>query len=65
MASKIPDGVSYERAAVLPLGVSTAACGLFQKEYLGGTEVPDCASYRASRRQKDSTDLGRIDQCGE
>lgn len=35
MASKIPDGVSYERAAVLPLGVSTAACGLFQKEYLG------------------------------
>jgi len=34
-ASPIPDALSYERAAVLPLGLSTAACGLFQKDHLG------------------------------
>jgi NADPH:quinone reductase-like Zn-dependent oxidoreductase len=34
MTSPIPDSVSYESASVLPLGVSTAACGLFQKDYL-------------------------------
>ena len=34
MASKIPDILSYESAAVLPLGLSTAACGLFQKDQL-------------------------------
>lgn len=34
MASPIPDNLSYESAAVLPLGLSTAACGLFQKDYL-------------------------------
>lgn len=35
MVSPIPGSISYESAAVLPLGVSTAACGLFQKDYLG------------------------------
>ena len=30
MASHIPDGMSYADACVLPLGVGTAACGLFQ-----------------------------------
>ena len=35
MASKIPDSMSYDDGAVFPLTVSTAACGLFQKEYLG------------------------------
>ncbi|KAL3476662.1 zinc-binding oxidoreductase CipB [Aspergillus californicus] len=34
MASHIPDGISYEAAAVLPLGLSTAACGLFQEDFL-------------------------------
>lgn len=34
-ASPIPQTLSYESAAVLPLGVSTAACGLFQKDQLG------------------------------
>ena len=34
MAAPIPNAMSYESAAVLPLGVSTAACGLFQKDYL-------------------------------
>ncbi|KAF6220713.1 hypothetical protein HO133_003146 [Letharia lupina] len=33
--SPIPSDLSYESAAVLPLGVSTAACGLFQKDQLG------------------------------
>ena len=35
MASPIPDGMSFETAAVLPLAVSTASCGLFQKDMLG------------------------------
>lgn len=35
MASPIPDHLSFEQAAVLPLGLSTAACGLFQKDFLG------------------------------
>ena len=34
MVSPIPDAMSYEHAAVLPLGASTAACGLFQRDYL-------------------------------
>ena len=34
MASPIPDWMAYERAAVLPLGLSTAACGLFQADFL-------------------------------
>jgi NADPH:quinone reductase-like Zn-dependent oxidoreductase len=34
MAAPIPDAMAFEEAAVLPLGVSTAACGLFQKEFL-------------------------------
>lgn len=35
MASSIPDDMAYESAAVIPLGVSTAACGLYQKDQLG------------------------------
>ncbi|KAJ5595147.1 uncharacterized protein N7459_001355 [Penicillium hispanicum] len=34
MASELPTGISYEDAVVLPLGLSTAACGLFQDEFL-------------------------------
>ena len=34
LACKIPSTMSYEQAAVLPLGISTAACGMFQKGYL-------------------------------
>jgi NADPH:quinone reductase-like Zn-dependent oxidoreductase len=34
MASPIPDAMPYESAAVIPLGLSTAACGLFQKDHL-------------------------------
>ncbi len=34
MAAPIPSTMSYENAAVLPLALSTAACGLFQKDQL-------------------------------
>ena len=34
MAAPIPDTLSYEEATVLPLALSTAACGLFQKDHL-------------------------------
>ena len=35
MSCPIPASMTYEDAAVLPLGVSTAACGLFQSDHLG------------------------------
>ena len=34
MTSPIPDAMPYENAVVLPLALSTAACGLFQKDQL-------------------------------
>jgi NADPH:quinone reductase-like Zn-dependent oxidoreductase len=34
MAAAIPHTMSYENATVLPLALSTAACGLFQKDHL-------------------------------
>ena len=35
MVTPIPDSLSFEKAAVLPLALSTAAVGLFQKDHLG------------------------------
>lgn len=35
LASPIPDALPYENASVLPLALSTAACGLFQRDHLG------------------------------
>jgi NADPH:quinone reductase-like Zn-dependent oxidoreductase len=35
LTSKIPKEIEFANAAVLPLGFFTAACGLFQKEWLG------------------------------
>jgi len=35
LTAVIPESLPYERAVVLPLAVSTAACGLFQKDQLG------------------------------
>ena len=35
MTSPIPDTMSFESAAVLPLGLSTAVAGLFQSDQLG------------------------------
>ncbi|KAJ5753994.1 uncharacterized protein N7511_008147 [Penicillium nucicola] len=34
LASRIPDGVCYEEACVLPLGLSTAASAMFQTDFL-------------------------------
>lgn len=35
LVSHIPDGMSFESAAVIPLGMATAACGLYEKDQLG------------------------------
>ncbi|KAL1305791.1 hypothetical protein AAFC00_003955 [Neodothiora populina] len=35
LSAKMPESISYESACVVPLGTSTAACGLFQKGFLG------------------------------
>ena len=35
MVAQIPDSLSFEQASVLPLQLSTAACGLFQEDQLG------------------------------
>lgn len=34
MATPIPDDLGYEKASVIPLGLSTAACALFQDSHL-------------------------------
>ncbi|CAG7953846.1 unnamed protein product [Penicillium salamii] len=34
LAAPIPDSLSFEQAVVLPLAISTASAGLFQKDYL-------------------------------
>lgn len=34
LTSHIPDSISFERACVIPVGLSTATCGLFMKNYL-------------------------------
>lgn len=44
MTSPIPDSLGYQDAAVLPLALSTAACGLFQQDHLAlqhPTAVPE------------------------
>ena len=48
MASPIPSTMPYESAAVLPLGVSTAACGLFQKDHLA-LQYPSAAPQPTGR----------------
>ncbi len=35
MVAPIPDGLAFEKAAVLPLALSTAATALFQRDHLG------------------------------
>jgi NADPH:quinone reductase-like Zn-dependent oxidoreductase len=48
MASPIPDALSFEEAAVLPLGLSTAACGLFQPDFLG-MNAPSAAPVQTGK----------------
>lgn len=40
MASPIPNSMPFENAAVLPLGLSTAACGLFQPSPFLALQLP-------------------------
>jgi hypothetical protein len=35
IAWKVPETISFEQAAVMPMGMSVAASGLFQQQYLG------------------------------
>lgn len=48
MAAPIPDAMPFEEAAVLPLGLSTAACGLFQKDFLA-MNAPSAAPTRTGK----------------
>jgi len=60
LTTVIPDDLSFEQAAVLPLGVSTAACALFQERHLGlrrprsaadaGGAVPDAGGAAPRER---------------
>lgn len=52
MTSAIPDSLSFEDAAVLPLGLSTAACGLFQHDQLA-LQLPSAVTAK----QQDQTVL--------
>ena len=47
MAAPIPSTMSYEQATVLPLALSTAACGLFQKDQLALNYPAATASWMA------------------
>ena len=50
MVCELPDSISFESAAVLPLGLSTAACGLFQDGFLSlqfPTEPPQKPTGKA------------------
>ena len=40
MTSELPQDMSYESASVLPLGLSTAACSLFQDDPFLGMQLP-------------------------
>lgn len=48
LTAPIPDAISDPQATVLPLGVSTAACALFQPHHLG-LAIHDPADTRATR----------------
>ena len=47
LTSPIPSNMSFETASVIPLGISTAACGLFQKEYLA-LQFPSAPPHQAT-----------------
>jgi NADPH:quinone reductase-like Zn-dependent oxidoreductase len=48
MVCPIPDSLNFEAAAVLPLGISTAACGLFQEDFLAMT-APSMSPTRTGK----------------
>ncbi|OHF00880.1 zinc-binding dehydrogenase [Colletotrichum orchidophilum] len=43
LTSQIPDSMTFEDACVIPLGASTAACGLFMKDF-NGLNHPDVSA---------------------
>lgn len=47
LTSPIPRTLSFESASVIPLGISTAACGLFQKGYLA-LQLPSAPPNKAT-----------------
>ena len=49
MSSGIPDSMSFERACVIPLGLSTAACALFQKDQLK-LELPNRPNRKSTSK---------------
>jgi NADPH:quinone reductase-like Zn-dependent oxidoreductase len=48
MAAPIPDAMAFEEAAILPLGISTAACALFQKDFLA-MNAPSATPVRTGK----------------
>jgi len=48
MTAPIPDDLAFESAAVLPLGLSTAACALFEKDLLA-LEYPTAVPRRTGK----------------
>jgi NADPH:quinone reductase-like Zn-dependent oxidoreductase len=50
LVSPIPESVSFEQASVLPLGLSTAACGLYMKDYLA-LQLPSVKTAKGSTGQ--------------
>jgi NADPH:quinone reductase-like Zn-dependent oxidoreductase len=50
LVTSIPESLSFERACVLPLGMSTAACGLFMKDYLA-LDLPSVKTEKNSTGQ--------------
>jgi NADPH:quinone reductase-like Zn-dependent oxidoreductase len=58
MVSAIPESLSFEQASVLPLALSTAASGMFQKDQLGLT-LPGAGPPQPGG---DGARLGRLDE---
>ncbi|EKV06850.1 Zinc-binding oxidoreductase CipB [Penicillium digitatum] len=56
MASPIPDTLSYEEACVLPLGLSTAACALFQTDTLA-LNYPDASVTALGNSKKTENEV--------
>lgn len=54
VSSKIPGNVSFEQACVLPLGLSTASCGMFQKDYLN-LDLPEPQPIGKKTIRRDQT----------
>ncbi|KAK8103164.1 Dehydrogenase azaJ [Apiospora sp. TS-2023a] len=57
MTSPIPDSLPFERAAVLPLALSTASCGLFQKDQLALRHPVASESAAATNEEKTEKEI--------